>query len=258
MHTFNTTIHQTKGNSVIYWIHKPEHTDMFTQGYIGVTKRKALARWREHLRATHRPELKIYLALAKYDSLVFDVIVIGTREYCQLIETSLRPQPNIGWNTAIGGDDNCTLAGGISNKQRWADILKNDPIRQSDRWWRKEMALLKRMHKEAQRKDKQAKRDEYLKIKPLRLNRKADIRNKVGYTGVSWYEPYGNYRSQIYIMGKLLTLGYFESAEEAHLHYTIAKKLLPLVIDNHLAVESVRDVVKRKVKTAQLNANLLH
>ena len=22
----------------VYWIHRPEHTDMFTQGYVGITK----------------------------------------------------------------------------------------------------------------------------------------------------------------------------------------------------------------------------
>jgi len=258
MHIFNTTTHQPKGMAVVYWIHKPEHTDMFTQGYIGVTKRKALARWREHLRSKHRPELKIYLALAKYDTLVFDVIVIGTREYCQQIEVSLRPEPNIGWNTAMGGDDNCTLAGGISNKQRWAEILKNDPIKQADRWWRKEMALLKRMHKEAQRKDKQAKRDEYLKIKPLRLNRKISTRSKTGLTGATWYKPYGKWQAQIRIKGKSIALGYFDTVEEAHLHYTIAKKLLPLVIDNHLDVSSVKDMVRIKAKAVPSNAKVLH
>lgn len=258
MHTFNTTKHQTKDSSVIYWIHKPEHTDMFTQGYIGVTKRKALARWREHLRTTHRPELKIYLALAKYDTLVFDVIVIGTREYCQQIETSLRPTPNIGWNTAIGGDDNCTLAGGISNKQRWANILKNDPIKQADRWWRKEMALLKRLHKIEQQKIKEQQRNEYLKIKPLRLHRKVSIDNPTGLLGVSYYKPYSKYRGQIYINGKAITLGYFDTPEEAHLHYKVAKKLLPLVIDNQLDVSSVRDMVKLRVKSTHDFKESLH
>lgn len=258
MHTFNTTIHQTKSSSVIYWIHKPEHTDMFTQGYIGVTKRKALARWREHLRTTHRPELKIYLALSKYNTLVFDVIVVGTREYCQMIETSLRLEPNIGWNTAMGGDDNCTLAGGMSNKQRWADILMNDPIRQADIWWRKEIALLKRMHRQDKIKEKQTKREEYLKIKPLRLNAKCNSDNPTGLLGVSLYKKYNNYRSQIYIRGKAICLGYFDTPEEAHLHYTIAKKLIPLVINDELAVESVRDVVKLRVKTDNPRTQIVH
>ena len=220
MHTFNTTKHQTKGSSVIYWIHKPEHTDMFTQGYIGVTKRKALARWREHLRATHRPELKIYLALSKYNTLVFDVIVVGTREYCQLIETSLRPEPNIGWNTAMGGDDNCTLAGGMSNKQRWESIVANDPIRQSDIWWRKEVALLKRMYKQDQRQKKLEQITTQRIENPPHTNvRQLDKRNKIGLTGVSWYAKYNKWRSQISFEGKVKTLGYYATPEDAHSVY---------------------------------------
>ena len=229
MHTFNTTKHQSNGMAVVYWIHKPEHTDIFTQGYIGVTKRKALARWREHLRTTHRPELKIYLALAKYDTLVFDVVIIGTREYCQQIETSLRPTPNIGWNTAMGGDDNCTLAGGISNKQRWADIVKNDPIRQADIWWRKEIVLLKRMYKQQQQQQKLEKTTaQRIERPPHTSIRKLDKRNKIKLTGVSWYPKYNKWRSQIRFDGKVKTLGYFPIAEDAHSVYIQEKTRLKL------------------------------
>ena len=86
----------------VYWIHHPEHTDMFTQGYIGITN-DTKTRWNDH---NKRPSnLHIERAIKKYgwDSMVKEVVLIANRAYCLAIELKLRPKNNIGWNVVLGG-----------------------------------------------------------------------------------------------------------------------------------------------------------
>ena len=88
----------------VYWIRLPEHTDMFTQGYIGVTKRSVERRYSEHLRDTRRWKTKLYNAMLKYEEKVFvQTLVECDIDYAYALEEKLRPQENIGWNTAQGG-----------------------------------------------------------------------------------------------------------------------------------------------------------
>jgi hypothetical protein len=87
--------------TAVYWIHRPEHTDMFTQGYIGVTKHgRQNRRYWEHKTVSGNAHLKS--ALAKYETQM-DIILISDQKYCQDIEFKLRPVPNIGWNITCGG-----------------------------------------------------------------------------------------------------------------------------------------------------------
>ncbi len=86
----------------VYWIHHPKHTDMFTQGYVGITN-NTKTRWNDH---NKRPSnLHIERAIKKYgwDSLVKEVILISSRGYCLDIEVQLRPKNQIGWNVVLGG-----------------------------------------------------------------------------------------------------------------------------------------------------------
>lgn len=86
----------------VYWIHHPKHTDMFTQGYVGITN-NTKTRWNDH---NKRPSnLHIERAIKKYgwDSLVKEVILISNRDYCLDIEVQLRPKNQIGWNVVLGG-----------------------------------------------------------------------------------------------------------------------------------------------------------
>ena len=89
-------------NSSVYWIHRPEHTDMFSQGYIGVSNNTKL-RWREH--ETRTGNLHLQRAIAKYswDNLVKEVIVIADELYCLAVEFKLRSKDKIGWNIVAGG-----------------------------------------------------------------------------------------------------------------------------------------------------------
>ncbi len=86
--------------AVLYWVHLPEHSNMFNQGYIGVTP-NIKKRIREH-----KHKFKAYA-----DQLIIDVILIAEQSYCYMIEKSLRPIRNIGWNKAIGGYRNNKMIG---------------------------------------------------------------------------------------------------------------------------------------------------
>jgi len=86
----------------VYWIHHPDHTDMFSQGYIGVSNDIG-RRWESHKNRTQNGHLKNAIKSYGWDNLVKKVILIADRWYCLMIETRLRPTNNIGWNHAFGG-----------------------------------------------------------------------------------------------------------------------------------------------------------
>lgn len=92
--------------SEVYWIKKPEHTDVLSEGYIGFASGNAIKRWAEHVSEAKRDSrYPIHKAIRKYgkDGLEFKVICVGSAEYCLYLERLLRPKRNIGWNICIGG-----------------------------------------------------------------------------------------------------------------------------------------------------------
>jgi len=88
--------------SSVYWIHHPEHTDMFSQGYIGVSK-DIKKRWYDH--AKHTDNLHLKRAIKKYgwDNLIKEVVLVAEEAYCLIIEAKLRAEDKIGWNIVKGG-----------------------------------------------------------------------------------------------------------------------------------------------------------
>ena len=90
----------------VYWIHKSTHTDIWKDGYIGVTK-DIKRRWRDHKTdARYNRHTNSYLghAIKKYgDSLVWEIIFLGNEDACYKHEELLRPEPSIGWNLRSGG-----------------------------------------------------------------------------------------------------------------------------------------------------------
>ena len=89
-------------NSVVYWIHHPDHTDMLSQGYIGVTN-NAKVRWNQHKNNNENVHLKHAMNKYVWDNLIKEVIVIADRDYCLDLELKLRPDNKIGWNLIMGG-----------------------------------------------------------------------------------------------------------------------------------------------------------
>ena len=89
-------------SAVVYWIHLPEHTDMFTQGYIGVSK-NTKKRWASHKYSSENPHLLRAIKKYGWDNLIKEVLLMADKAYCLLMETKLRPSDKIGWNIVKGG-----------------------------------------------------------------------------------------------------------------------------------------------------------
>jgi hypothetical protein len=89
--------------SCVYWVHRPEHTDILRQGYVGISKRFERRIW-EHLKLTQNRYLKNAINKYGWDSLVKEKVLIGKEDYCLDIEAKLRPEDKIGWNLVKGGN----------------------------------------------------------------------------------------------------------------------------------------------------------
>lgn len=87
--------------TVVYWIRKESHSDILTEGYIGVTD-TFLSRMMKH---EYRPNEKLKNVFNKYgkDTLVAEIVFEGCREDCYLLERLIRPSKDIGWNVMRGG-----------------------------------------------------------------------------------------------------------------------------------------------------------
>lgn len=235
-------------NSVVYWIHRPCHTDMTTQGYIGITKHPD-RRWQEHrLNAKNNGKATIYKAMKKYADVQFDVILIGDRAYCEEIEIKLRPQHEIGWNIAIGGED-ATKGATLKSQQTYLSRR----IAKADYYWHKtEIALLRSLNNKKKRIEQaKAKAEARAKIEPTLHHgkRKHSKRNTSGYTGVGWYLKYQLWRSQVCIDGKLMTIGYYKTALEAHQAYLIAKANVYLFRSSGMDLKAFRAVIQENFVT---------
>jgi hypothetical protein len=113
----------------VYWIHHKDHTDMFSQGYVGVSK-NIEARWFRHSRYSDNQHLKSAIKKYGWDNLIKEVVLIGEETYCYKLETKIRPTKQIGWNIAEGGakppvtqyrgDDYVNPLKGISRPTPWS------------------------------------------------------------------------------------------------------------------------------------------
>jgi hypothetical protein len=213
--------HQPKGASVVYWIHKPEHTDITKQGYVGITHKMVKDRWIDHKSASRRnPDIHCAIlnrAIRKHPNLIYEVVLIAdTREYCERMEGLLRPTNNIGWNIARGGMPVDTMMGGIANRERWIQYWIDNPIEAANRWWDAEQRLLNKQAT-AQRKAN--------KPKAFTKDWKPHKDSRSGCTGVTWFTKYSKWRAQIGISPIVITLGYFDTKEQAQDAYLMAKAI---------------------------------
>jgi hypothetical protein len=117
----------------VYWIHLPDHTDMYSQGYVGVSNNPT-RRLQEHKNSKDNKHLS--RALTKYsDSVLQTVIFNGDSESCYLYEEQLRPTTNIGWNINKGGANPPSRLGWnptATTLQKRSKNLKG--IVRSDKW----------------------------------------------------------------------------------------------------------------------------
>jgi hypothetical protein len=86
----------------LYWIHHQEHTDIFNQGYVGVSN-NVKKRWSDHAWKAQNTHLANAINKYGWDNLVKKVVLIADDGYCLDIERKLRPNNKIGWNIVAGG-----------------------------------------------------------------------------------------------------------------------------------------------------------
>lgn len=90
----------------LYWIRRKSHTDILTEGYIGISINPH-ERFTEHRRCLRKDAGKNYRTDFKNayeeDDLIYELLLKSTQEYCMAIERKLRPSWCIGWNIAAGG-----------------------------------------------------------------------------------------------------------------------------------------------------------
>jgi len=104
---------------LIYWARLTTHQDIYTEGYVGITLNSLKERKKGHMKKAGKVNLHFYNSLAKYGKkITWEVIQHGLSKNAALDrEKALRPEPNIGWNTDVGG----TL--GVSSQ--WYNDEKN-------------------------------------------------------------------------------------------------------------------------------------
>ena len=92
----------------VYWIRASHHSDVTSEGYVGVSN-NAKKRWLYGHRWAHRKKRHdnnlFSNAISKYgwDNLIKTVLVIADKEYCYDLERKLRQTKEIGWNLVAGG-----------------------------------------------------------------------------------------------------------------------------------------------------------
>ena len=86
----------------LYWIRHQDHTDIFSQGYVGVSN-KPRERWNHHFSQPTNAHMKHAIAKYGWQNLVKEIVLVSDTEYCLDIEKKLRPTCFIGWNATFGG-----------------------------------------------------------------------------------------------------------------------------------------------------------
>ncbi len=116
----NGIVQTADGSGVmsVYWLRCAEHTDMFSQGYVGITRHgREKRRFWEHKTVGQNAHLRN--ALNKYE-VVQEILLIADEGYCKKIEQKLRPEMNIGWNIVAGGG----LPPNFKGKKRSAEFVE--------------------------------------------------------------------------------------------------------------------------------------
>ena len=117
----------------VYWIRLPEHTDMLSEGYIGVTKRTAQYRFYEHVHKSKDSNSYLHNVIRKYgkDKVIVETLVICDIDYAFDVEKKLRPDKCIGWNLAAGGYNSGVgrnKAQTTEHKKKRGDALRGIPF----------------------------------------------------------------------------------------------------------------------------------
>jgi hypothetical protein len=84
----------------LYWLRLKEHTNVFNDGYVGVTSNF-------HRRLiSHKHRFKDI-----WDDIIVETLLYGEEDYLYTVEQKLRPTKKIGWNLSSGGYKNNAMLG---------------------------------------------------------------------------------------------------------------------------------------------------
>jgi hypothetical protein len=101
-------LHNPEKVAVLYWLHLKEHTDVFTQGYVGVTTRLIEVRFKEHcskFNNSYNPYNPLHLAFAQHglENIIKTRLCVCSSDEAYELEKIFRPFEYMGWNTVEGG-----------------------------------------------------------------------------------------------------------------------------------------------------------
>ncbi len=101
-------LHNPEKVAVLYWLHLKESTDVFTQGYVGVTTRLIDVRFKEHCNKfnnSYNPYNPLHLAFAEHgiQNIVKTRLCVCDVKRAYELEKIFRPFEYMGWNTVEGG-----------------------------------------------------------------------------------------------------------------------------------------------------------
>lgn len=89
-------------SAIVYWLHTKDHTDIFAEGYVGITNNLS-KRLSSHKSKKYNLHLKNAIEKYGWDNIIKQVILVSDEAYCLMIEKLLRNKDNIGWNIVMGG-----------------------------------------------------------------------------------------------------------------------------------------------------------
>lgn len=96
----------------LYWIHYPDHTFPESEGYIGITSDFS-KRIKTHSRYTKYAHVKNRIDYGAVSTILHENL---TKDQAEALEAKYRPEENIGWNIAKGGNIPPSRKGKVSPK----------------------------------------------------------------------------------------------------------------------------------------------
>ena len=113
----------------VYWIRRSIHTDIKTEGYVGITNNidKRFKQHRDSVDLVNYTSV-ITEALREHDDIVFGIVATcDNREDAKAMERSLRPEYRVGWNVAKGGGGRADYDFSKEHRKNLSIAAKNKP-----------------------------------------------------------------------------------------------------------------------------------
>ena len=119
----------------IYWIHQTNHTDPYTEGYVGLSNQPD-KRFKAHTTNTAQVGSKYLRELSDSDKALLSHTILAecsSLEQARELELKYRPLPNIGWNIKRGGGVSPDCTGRVHSEQTKKDIARKNALTKSTR-----------------------------------------------------------------------------------------------------------------------------